>query len=121
MTDMDKNAATLSRLRNCGFGISLDDFGTGYSSFTYLAKLPITVLKLDKSLTQGLSAGFDNKNRVLLQMVLRMAEFLKYDVVVEGVETAEQLAATRSIGFSLVQGFYLGKPMPACHYLQDTS
>ena len=121
MTDMGKNAATLSRLRHCGFGISLDDFGVGYSSFTYLANLPVTTLKIDKSLTQGIADESDNKPRVLLQMLLRMADFLQCEVVVEGVETAAQLAAARSIGIQLVQGFYLGRPMPERHYLSEES
>ncbi len=120
ITDMKKNATILSNLRQCGVGISLDDFGTGYSSFIYLTKLPVTSLKIDKTLTQEICNDPNNKNRVLLETVFHMATFLKYDVVIEGVETAEQLAAVQSIGFHQIQGYYLGKPMPKEHYLKNT-
>lgn len=120
ITDMKKNATILSNLRQCGVGISLDDFGTGYSSFIYLTKLPVTSLKIDKTLTQEIGNDSNNKNRVLLETVFHMANFLKYDVVIEGVETAEQLAAVQSIGFHQIQGYYLGKPMPKEHYLKNT-
>lgn len=117
MTDLEKNAGVLSRLRECGIRVSLDDFGTGYSSFTYLAQLPITALKIDKSLIRDLSGEFGNKNLALLKAVLHMAGLLGHEVVVEGVETAEQLSTIRQIGFVLAQGYWLGKPMPGDYYL----
>ena len=120
MTDLEKNAAILSELRRCGIGIALDDFGTGYSSFTYLAQLPISTLKIDRSLIAELSGEYGNKNQALLKAVLLMANLLGHEVVVEGVETAEQLATLRQIGFGLAQGYLLGKPMPGEYYLVDS-
>lgn len=110
MTDLDQNAAVLTKLKDSGIGIYLDDFGTGYSSFTYLAKLPITTLKIDKSLTDEISGERENKTRPLLKSVLHLADQLGHGVVVEGVETAEQLQAIKAIGFTRCQGFLLGRP-----------
>lgn len=110
MTDLDLNAAVLSKLRAYGIGVSLDDFGTGYSSFTYLAKLPITTLKIDKSLTDAISGEQENKSLPLLKSVFHLANQLGHEVVVEGIETEEQLQALKAIGFSYCQGFLLGRP-----------
>jgi diguanylate cyclase (GGDEF)-like protein/PAS domain S-box-containing protein len=110
MTDLEQNAAILSTLRDWGIGISLDDFGTGYSSFTYLAKLPITTLKIDKSLIDGISDERESKNQPLLKSVLHLADQLGHEVVVEGVESAEQLRAIKAMGFRYCQGFLLARP-----------
>ena len=110
MTDFEKNSACLASLRDSGIGISLDDFGTGYSSFTYLAKLPISTLKIDKTMTDGIACDRENRNWQLMESLLHMAERLGYDVVVEGVERQTQLQALRTMGFTYCQGYLLGRP-----------
>ena len=110
MTDFEKNAACLAQLRDHGIGISLDDFGTGYSSFTYLAKLPITTLKIDKSMIDGIDGEEHSRNVQLVQSLLHMSQKMGYEVVVEGVERSTQLQMLQQMGFSYCQGYLLGRP-----------
>ena len=112
MTDVEKSIAALSALRVLGVGISLDDFGTGYSSFTYLAKLPITTLKIDKSMVDELVADSPNNSFLLVESLLYMAKILGYKVVAEGVEKPEQLQLLKKMGCSHCQGYFLGRPLP---------
>lgn len=110
MTDFERNSSCLAELRALGIGISLDDFGTGYSSFTYLAKLPISTLKIDKSMTDGIGGGVQSRSEQLMESLLHMSQKLGYEVVVEGVEHQEQLQVLQQMGFSYCQGFLLGRP-----------
>ncbi len=110
MTDFEKNAACLAQLRDHGIGVSLDDFGTGYSSFTYLAKLPITTLKIDKSMIDGIDREEQSRNVQLVESLLHMSQKMGYEVVVEGVERGTQLQVLQQIGFSYCQGYLLGRP-----------
>jgi EAL domain-containing protein (putative c-di-GMP-specific phosphodiesterase class I) len=102
----------LTNLRNFGVDISLDDFGTGYSSFTYLAKLPITTLKIDKSLLDQLDDVEAENSFLLLESLLLMSGKLNYRVVAEGVERSEQLRWLRKMNCHYCQGFLLGRPIP---------
>jgi len=104
--------ADLSRLAEFGVRISLDDFGTAYSSLSYLHSFPLHKVKIDQSFLQGL--GDDERRVTLLRGITRLSAQLGLRVVVEGVETAEQLellAAEDSI--DEVQGYLLCRPMPA--------
>jgi diguanylate cyclase (GGDEF)-like protein len=102
----------LRRLREHGVRIAIDDFGTGYSSLSYVSKLPIDIVKVDKSFTGGQGEpsrpGWDF-TRAILQLVAS----LNLVAVVEGVETAEQADALRALGCPLVQGFHFSRPLPA--------
>lgn len=93
-----------------GFEIALDDFGTGYSSLSYLTKLPINTLKIDKTFIDNLDTQY-KKNFPLLKSIVTIAKDLKYKIVIEGVETKEQLDILNSIGEFVVQGYYFYKPM----------
>ena len=95
-----------------GVSISLDDFGTGYSSFTYLQKLPIDVLKVDKSLIDEIAQP-DRNALLLMESLVQMSRLLGYRIVAEGVEKFDQLVLLRQIGCSACQGYLLGKPMSA--------
>ena len=110
MADVEKSVDCLESLRELGMAISLDDFGTGYSSFTYLAKLPISTLKIDKSLVDDLTDNGENNSLPLLESLLYMANRLGYRVVAEGVETPEQLRLLKENGCFFGQGYLLGKP-----------
>ncbi|MBI5104001.1 MAG: EAL domain-containing protein [Solirubrobacterales bacterium] len=100
---------TLERLRDLGVGLALDDFGTGWSSLAYLARLPITGLKVDRSFVAGMEQGL----APITDAIVRMAFALGLDVVAEGIETEEQLRAVRRLGCGLGQGFLLARPLPA--------
>lgn len=97
-------------LREQGIRISLDDFGTGYSSLSYLNGLPINTLKIDKSFVDKVST--DATSRIIMESVVSLVNKLGYESVAEGVEKKEQLDYMKNIGCSIIQGFYLGKPMP---------
>lgn len=118
MTDVEACVAVLHELRSLGLGLALDDFGTGYSSLTYLQKLPITTLKLDKSMVQDSTQQDNRQARLILENLVRMSVQLNYQVVAEGIETPEQLELLRSQNCSYGQGYLLNKPLPAAAALQ---
>lgn len=98
-------------LRDYGLKISLDDFGTGFSSLSYLNGLPIDTLKIDKSFID--KVGKDESTRIITESIIAMVNKLGYESVAEGVETEDQFAYLKRIGCDIIQGYLLGKPMPA--------
>ena len=102
-------ASRLSRLRDAGVSIAVDDFGTGYASLAYLTSLPLDMLKIDKGLIGGIVKGA--RDRIVVEAMVRLARELDLKVVVEGVETAEQLALIADWGCDLYQGFFGSRPL----------
>ena len=94
-----------------GFGLSLDDFGTGFSSIGYLRQFPFDWLKIDKSFVAEL--GTNSTANALIQSMIALGDALDIAVVVEGIETSEQLKLLRLLQCEYVQGFHLAKPMGA--------
>ncbi len=118
--DADQALASLQALKALGVGIALDDFGTGYSSLGYLHRFPFNRLKIDRSFVQLL--GQDEGTHAIIEAILAMARSLHLQVTAEGVETMQQLAALQAQGCGTVQGYLLGRPMPAdqvLSYLQQ--
>lgn len=111
MTDASTRISYLQELREAGVTITLDDFGTGYSSFTYLSQMPITTLKIDKSMVDEITVGGNSKSLLLLESLLNMSALLGYRAVAEGVETEQQLLFLKSKGCGYCQGYLLGRPM----------
>jgi EAL domain-containing protein (putative c-di-GMP-specific phosphodiesterase class I) len=112
LQDTKRTRADLHQLAELGVKISLDDFGTAYSSLSYLHSFPLDKVKIDQSFLRGL--GDDERRITLLRGMTRLSAQLGLHVVVEGVETEEQLellAAEDSI--DEVQGYLLARPMPA--------
>lgn len=101
----------LCLLREYGIRISLDDFGTGYSSLSYLKGLPIDTLKIDKSFIDTMLT--DQNARIITESIIYMVKKLGYETVAEGVESEEQFEYLKTIGCDCIQGFLLGKPLPA--------
>jgi diguanylate cyclase (GGDEF)-like protein len=101
----------LHQLRASGVGIAIDDFGTGYASLRYLATLPVTCVKVDRSFTAGL--GVDPICETLVRATIGLARDLGLSCVVEGVETEAQLDLLGSEPHVLAQGYLLGRPRPA--------
>ena len=87
----------------------MDDFGAGYSSLSYLHRLPIDVLKIDRSFVSGTRPGVENPEMV--RTVMTLARDLGIDAIAEGVETAEQLAQLRALGCKYGQGYLFSKPL----------
>src|SRR5919112_1270296 len=100
---------TLRRLRALGVQFALDDFGTGYSSLSYLKRLPVSLLKIDRSFVERI--GQDAEDEVLVSGIVYVASGLGLSVVAEGVETPEQLAQVKSLGCELGQGHYFSEPV----------
>ncbi len=108
MRDMDGSIGKMSLLRARGIRISIDDFGTGYSSLGYLPRLPVDILKIDRSFVTDL--GVSSTAQSLVAGMISLAHSIGKQVVVEGVETNDQLEILRSIGCDEIQGFLLGRP-----------
>jgi EAL domain-containing protein (putative c-di-GMP-specific phosphodiesterase class I) len=94
-----------------GVSIAIDDFGTGFSSLSYLAKLPVHTLKIDRSFIVDMTAGA--QGLALVSTIIRLAHSLKLKVVAEGVETEEQSGILRVLKCDEMQGFLFSKPVPA--------
>jgi EAL domain-containing protein (putative c-di-GMP-specific phosphodiesterase class I) len=109
--EQDRTEGDLTTLHDMGCVISLDDFGRGYSTFAYLARLPVDVLKMDREFLAGIED--DERSAALVGSVIDLGRRLDIDVVAEGVETPGQLAALSELGCRYLQGFLLGRPIPA--------
>jgi EAL domain-containing protein (putative c-di-GMP-specific phosphodiesterase class I) len=103
--------ARLAQLRAMGIRIAVDDFGTGYSSLAYLRRLPVDILKIDRSFVAPLPDG--PRPAALVRSIIDLAAALDVDTVAEGVENAEQAAILNSLGCHVAQGYYFGYPQPA--------
>lgn len=110
MRDVPRAVAQLQALQSLGVTTALDDFGTGYSNLAQLRHLPLSTLKVDKAFVRGL--GEDEAAADVLESVVKLARRLGLHVVVEGVETRDQLDALRPRDACTVQGFYYARPMP---------
>ncbi len=99
----------LSKIRAAGIRIYLDDFGTGFSSFSYLNRLPIDVLKIDKSLVDPIEE--DSKSVKTIDTIVKMAKNFGMEVVAEGVETEGQYKILEACHVDMIQGYYIAKPM----------
>ncbi|UFS69396.1 EAL domain-containing protein [Geomonas sp. RF6] len=100
----------LGRLQQIGVFISIDDFGTGYSSFSYLKKLPVNAIKIDRSFIKDLSNH--REDVAIVKAIIATGQSLGLKVVAEGVETVEQLHFLAAQGCDEMQGFLLSKPLP---------
>ncbi|WP_461200601.1 putative bifunctional diguanylate cyclase/phosphodiesterase [Anoxybacillus sp. TBDG-1] len=101
----------LQQLKQLGVCISIDDFGTGYSSLSYLRKFPIDRLKIAKPFIDGITE--EKEDVAVVKAIIVLAKNLKLRVIAEGVETLQQLHILRSLQCDEIQGYVLGKPVPA--------
>lgn len=110
MEDAKRTALTLASCREKGASIFIDDFGTGYSSLSYLSKLPLDILKIDRSfVTDMVTNGHD---LMIATATINLAHALNLQVVAEGIETVEQKQLLTILGCDKAQGYYFAKPMP---------
>jgi len=110
MEDVKHSIASLKTLRALGVTIAIDDFGTGFSSLSYLAKLPVDTLKIDRSFVVEMTAGPDGL--ALVSAIINLAHSLQLKVVAEGVETEEQSRLLRLLNCDEMQGYLFSKPVP---------
>lgn len=105
--DFDGVVPVLAALRRLGIRVSLDDFGTGFSSLSYLQKLPVDTLKIDKAFV----AGMESESKSIVRAIISMADALGYGIVAEGVETERQMSALLALGVERQQGYYFSRPL----------
>ncbi|HBX68075.1 MAG TPA: hypothetical protein DEH25_01445 [Chloroflexi bacterium] len=108
--DIDSAIDVLKQLKKLGIKIAIDDFGTGYSSLGYLTQLELDTIKIDKSFAHNINID-DNRKAVVRGMVA-IAQALNVEIVVEGVETKEQLIFFSNLGCHIIQGFYFSPAVP---------
>lgn len=110
---------TLSKLRAYGFIVEIDDFGSGYSSLNSLKDMETDVIKID----MGFLSKTDHvgRSKMILNDIVHMIRNLHMGIVVEGVETQEQLDFVTSIGCDIIQGYYYSKPIPVNEFEQKLS
>ena len=111
MEHLDSTPETMRALDSLGYKISIDDFGTGYSSLEYLKRFPVDSLKIDRTFINGIDT--DPDNAAIVRAAISMAHSMGLKVVAEGVETEEQLLYLHKLRCDLIQGYLLGRPLPA--------
>ena len=111
---VDDAFSLLDRLRRIGISLALDDFGTGYSSLSYLKMLPVQQLKIDRSFVVGI--GTNPEDEAIIRSVMALAQSLDFEVVAEGVETAEQAAFLSASGCHQLQGFLHGSAVAPAEF-----
>jgi len=110
MHDAEATIETLLALKAFGIRVAVDDFGTGYSSLTYLKRLPVETLKIDRSFVNGL--GQDAQDAAIVDSVVALARTLHLSVTAEGVETLAQARHLKLLGCDRGQGFLFARPLP---------
>ncbi len=119
MESLARGARTLAKLKERGLRVSVDDFGVGYSSLSYLRRLPLDTLKIDKSFVRDVC--HDQDAAAIVTAIATMAEGLRLEVTAEGVETADQLAFLRSLPCHRVQGYYYGRAVSPAQFERDAT
>jgi diguanylate cyclase (GGDEF)-like protein len=109
MADAARAVEVLARLRSLGLQVAIDDFGTGYSSLTYLSRLPVDELKIDRSFLQGISAG--GSNAAIVRSTIGLGHELGLRVVAEGVEDQATWEQLQQFQCDIGQGYWLGRPV----------
>lgn len=111
MDDIDASIATLQKLQSLGISISIDDFGTGYSSLSHLRRLPVDILKIDRSFIMNAHTSKDDAQ--ILAAIISTAHSLHLSLIAEGVEYREHQELLQKQGCREAQGYYFARPMPA--------
>ncbi len=119
--DIEKSIHVIHQLKKLGFIVALDDFGTGYSSLTYLQKLPIDIIKIDRGFISNIKPN--TEEFYVLRYMIELAHHLNLLVVAEGIETIEQANMVKKYDVDLAQGYFFCRPMPqtrVVEYLKET-
>jgi len=118
---LERAVVMLNKLREIGVDIHIDDFGTGYSNLSYLTKLPISTLKVDRSFVSTVDG--EGRNEEVIRGIVSLARNLGLNVIAEGVETEIQLGFLRDLGCDSAQGYYFAAPMEyeeLCRFLAES-
>jgi EAL domain-containing protein (putative c-di-GMP-specific phosphodiesterase class I) len=109
--DVPEACERLRELKALGVRVAIDDFGTGYASLSHLQRMPVDILKIDRSFVAALNDG--GQSRELLAAILGVGQSLSLSVVAEGIEEDDQRTTLEEMGCEMAQGFLLGHPGPA--------
>ncbi|MEZ5378384.1 MAG: bifunctional diguanylate cyclase/phosphodiesterase [Acidimicrobiales bacterium] len=110
VANQERTVGVLTELRELGCEIAIDDFGTGYASLSYLATLPASVLKIDQSFVREMLT--DEQADAIVRYSIGLGHAMGMEIVAEGIEDAEVMAALAEAGCDVAQGYYVAKPMP---------
>ena len=111
MIEPEKTVETLKKLKAMGFSLSIDDYGTGFSSLSYLSKLPVNTLKIDKSFIMNMKTSAEN--HTIVRSTIELAHQLGLSATAEGIEDKEILTILNKLHCDLGQGYYISRPIPA--------
>jgi diguanylate cyclase (GGDEF)-like protein/PAS domain S-box-containing protein len=114
MEDVARGHESLIAIRDMGLEVAIDDFGTGFSSLSYLAKLPMDTLKIDRSFVSEVTSG--SQGRALVSMIIRLGQSMDLKVVAEGVETEDEARLVATLGCDEGQGYFFGRPVCAAEF-----
>lgn len=117
--NIDKAIETMNAMRALGFSFAIDDFGTGYSSLAYLKRMPVDVIKIDKSFVFGMHDN--NADFQIIMSTIAMVKNLGLTVIAEGVETKTHLDSLKENDCDLIQGYYFSRPIPEATLFEDIS
>lgn len=112
LEDMTIAIDKMHALRKVGVRFSMDDFGTGYSSLSYLSQLPFDEVKIDQAFIRRASSGGQNRDWIIVQAIIKIAQRFGMDVIAEGVETQAQQQLLEQSGCTRYQGYFFAKPEP---------
>jgi EAL domain-containing protein (putative c-di-GMP-specific phosphodiesterase class I) len=110
VTEIDLAIEVMNKLKILGFRFAIDDFGTGYSSLAYIKRMPIDVIKIDKSFVFGMLEN--HADYQIIKSTIAMVKNLNLIAVAEGVETSAQLRSLTELDCDIIQGYYFSKPIP---------
>lgn len=110
VTNFEDTLDKINKFKKSGVSFSIDDFGSGYSSLSYIEKLPINELKIDKSFIDNINTSLVNP--IIIELITKIGRVAGFKTVCEGVETQEQIEKLISLGSDSFQGYYFGKPEP---------
>ena len=116
MQNTESAIKTLKKLKQIGVFLSIDDFGVGYSSFSYLQRLPVDDIKIDKSFVMNMENDIDGS--VIVESIISLAHHLGLQVVAEGVENSKALTQLLRWGCDMAQGYHISRPVPEHELIQ---
>ncbi|MEZ4416914.1 MAG: EAL domain-containing protein [Gemmatimonadota bacterium] len=116
LTDLEDTVRKMSQLTELGVRFALDDFGTGYSSLSYLHRLPVSMLKIDRSFVTGIRERPDHQG--IVDATLAMARHLKIACIIEGVESQSDVDYFGGVPVLAMQGYHFSRPLPEAHFLE---
>ncbi|PLP96530.1 putative bifunctional diguanylate cyclase/phosphodiesterase [Cupriavidus pauculus] len=119
MRDVEETLAIMTQLDEMGVRIAIDDFGTGYSSLLHLKRIPASELKIDRGFVRDLAE--DSEDAAIVSAIVALGRTLNLQVVAEGVETAAQQSFLAGLGCDALQGYLLGRPVPAAQFMSQAA